>query len=67
MLGALDAMRDAQDGAGRAFGEVKRLTVYGYFTAEPVQKNILKTEMWPGRYDGCVGVVLQGSGSRGAR
>ena len=67
MLGALDAMRDAQEGGGRAFGEVKRLTVYGYFTSEAVQKNILKTEMWPGRYDGCVGVVLQGSGSRGAQ
>jgi hypothetical protein len=65
MLGALDSMREAQDGAGRAFGELKRLTVYGYFTSEPVQKNILKTEMWPGRYDGCVTVTLQGSG--GAR
>jgi glucoside 3-dehydrogenase (cytochrome c) hitch-hiker subunit len=59
---ALDGTRDASDGAGYAFNELKRLTVYGYFTAESVQKNILKTNIWPGRYDGCVGVVLQGSG-----
>lgn len=61
-LRALDAMRDARDGAGRAFGELKRLTVYAYFTSEPVQKNVLKTVMWPGRYDGCVSVALQGTG-----
>jgi gluconate 2-dehydrogenase gamma chain len=59
---ALDAMRDAQAGAGRAFGELKRLTVYAYFTSETVQKNVLKAVMWPGRYDGCVSVALQGSG-----
>ena len=64
-LRALDAMRDTQGGAGRAFGELKRLTVYAYFTSETVQKNVLKTVMWPGRYDGCVSVALQGSG--GAR
>jgi len=62
-LHALDAMRDEREGAGRSFGELKRLTVYAYFTSEPVQKNVLKTVMWPGRYDGCVSVALQGSGS----
>lgn len=61
-LRSLDAMRDAQGGAGRAFGELKRLTVYAYFTSETVQKNVLKTVIWPGRYDGCVNVALQGSG-----
>ena len=62
---ALDGAREASDGAGFAFGHLKRLTVYGYFTSELVQKNVLKTNIWPGRYDGCVGVVLQGSGSQG--
>jgi hypothetical protein len=61
-LRALDGAREASDGAGRAFGELKRLTIYGYFTSEPVQKHVLKTVMWPGRYDGCVDVVLQGAG-----
>ena len=62
-LRTLDAMRDARDGAGRTFGELKRLTVYAYFTSETVQKNVLKTVIWPGRYDGCVSVALQGAGA----
>ena len=61
-LRALDAMRDARDGAGRAFGELKRLTVFAYCTSEPVQKNVFKTVIWPGRYDGCVSVAPQGAG-----
>jgi hypothetical protein len=62
-LRALDGARDSAEGAGRAFAELKRLTVYGYFTSELVQKSVLKTNIWPGRYDGCVGVALQGSGT----
>ena len=64
-LTALDGAREGSEGAGYAFGHLKRLTVYGYFTSEVVQKNVLKTNIWPGRYDGCVAVVLQGSGSQG--
>jgi glucoside 3-dehydrogenase (cytochrome c) hitch-hiker subunit len=60
-LRALDGARDSSDGAGRAFGELKRLTVYGYFTSELVQKNVLKTNIWPGRFDGCVTVGPPGS------
>jgi len=66
-LTALEVARDSSEGAGRAFSELKRLTVYGYFTSEVVQKNVLKTSMWPGRYDGCVGIALQGSGRGGQR
>jgi hypothetical protein len=66
-LTALDGAREASEGAGFTFGHLKRLTVYGYFTSEAVQTNVLKTNMWPGRYDGCVGVVLQGAGSQGGR
>jgi hypothetical protein len=66
-LRALDASRDSSEGPARAFGEVKRLTVYAYFTSEPVQQKVLKTQMWPGRYDGCVEVTLQGSRPAGSR
>ena len=63
----LDGARESPEGAGHTFGELKRLTVYGYFTSELVQKNVLKTNIWPGRYDGCVNVAPQatGSGSHG--
>lgn len=66
-LRALDGARDAGEGAGRAFSDLKRLTVYGYFTSELVQKNVLKTNIWPGRYDGCVDVArpAPGGGSHG--
>lgn len=66
-LTALEGARDSSEGAGRAFSELKRLTVYGYFTSEIVQKDILKTAMWPGRYDGCVSIVQQGSARGGQR
>jgi hypothetical protein len=62
-LRALDGARDASEGAGRAFSDLKRITVYGYFTSEVVQKNVLKTNIWPGRYDGCIGVAAQPSGT----
>ena len=62
-LRALDGARDSAEGAGRAFAELKRLTVYGYFTSELVQKTVLKTNIWPGRYDGCVTITLRGSGT----
>lgn len=67
ILRALDGARDSSEGAGRAFSELKRLTVYGYFTSEAVQKNVLKTNIWPGRFDGCASMTLQGapSGSHG--
>jgi hypothetical protein len=67
MLRSLEGARDSAEAGSRAFTELKRLTVYGYFTSEPVQKNVLKTQIWPGRYDGCVSVGLQGSGSGGPR
>jgi hypothetical protein len=44
------------DVAAATFARLKVLTVYGYFTSERVQKEILKTQMFFPRYDGCVAV-----------
>lgn len=56
LLRALDAEREAETGAGHAFGRIKSLTVYGYFTAEVVQRAVLKTQMvFPG-YTPCAPV-----------
>jgi gluconate 2-dehydrogenase gamma chain len=66
-LRALDGARESSEGAGNAFGELKRLTVYAYFTSEPVQKNVLKTVMWPGRFDGCVDVPSRTTGAGSPR
>jgi hypothetical protein len=47
-------VRDDKSGAGLAFGRLKGLTVYGYFTSKPVQQDILKTQMFFNGYDGNV-------------
>jgi hypothetical protein len=54
LLTALDNARDAKSGAVLAFNRIKALTVYGYFTSNPVQQNILKTQMFFDGYHGNV-------------
>lgn len=50
----LDAKRPHKEGAGLAFERIKALTVYGYFTSERVQVDVLKTQMFFNGYDGNV-------------
>ena len=52
LLTALDGMREAKTGAGLAFARLKALTVYGYFTSQPVDVDILKTQMFFNGYQG---------------
>jgi hypothetical protein len=49
------ALREAGESSSRLFWpRMKGLTLYGYFTSELVQKEVLQTVISPGRYDGCV-------------
>jgi hypothetical protein len=52
LLTALDAAREDKSGAGLAFGRLKGLTVYGYFTSKVVDQDILKTQMFFNGYQG---------------
>ena len=55
VLLALDSAEKREPAtAESAYATIKSLTVYGYFTSELVSKTVLKTNVWPGRYDGCV-------------
>jgi hypothetical protein len=54
LLTALDGARTDTTGAGLAFGRLKALTVYGYFTSKPVQVDVLKTRMFFNGYQGNV-------------
>jgi hypothetical protein len=54
LLATLDAAREDAAGAGHAFGRIKSLTVYGYFTSQRVQQDILKTQMYFDGYRGNV-------------
>lgn len=53
-LTALDKARSDKAGAGHAFGRLKALTVYGYFTSEPIQHDVLKTQVMFDGYHGDV-------------
>ena len=54
LLTALDGKSGPEGSAESAFATLKWLTVYGYFTSERVQKEVLKTVVIPGRFEGCV-------------
>jgi hypothetical protein len=54
LLTALDAERREKSGAGFAFGRLKAMTVYGYFTSRVVDEQVLKTQLFFGRYRGDV-------------
>lgn len=48
----LDRPADRQAMEARAYSRLKGLVVHGYFTSERVQKDVLRTEIMPGRFDG---------------
>ena len=52
LLDSLDKPADRQAPDARAWSKLKGLVVHGYFTSEPVQKDVLKTVIMPGRFDG---------------
>lgn len=59
LLRGLDAEAAALRRAGQDTGKVwwatmKSLTLYGYFTSELVQTEVLRSPVIPGRFDGCV-------------
>jgi len=56
LLKTLDGKKGPKGSAEDAFGTLKWLTLYGYFTSERVQREVLKTVIMPGRFDGCVPV-----------
>ena len=48
----LDRPADREAPDARAYTRLKQLVVHGYFTSERVQKEVLKTEVMPGRFEG---------------
>ncbi len=54
LLTALDGRKEPKGTAEAGFATLKGLTIYGYFTSERVQKEVLKTVIIPGRFDGCI-------------
>lgn len=49
---SLEALSDRRSEPARTYWRLKDLVIYGYFTSEPVAKNVLKVEVMPGKFDG---------------
>ncbi len=56
-LMTLDGQKGAKGSAEDTFATLKWLTIYGYFTSERVQREVVKSPIIPGRFDGCVPVT----------
>ena len=52
VIEALESANDRRAEPNRTYWRLKSLIVHGYFTSEPVMKNVLKFEVMPGKYDG---------------
>jgi hypothetical protein len=49
---AIEGSPDRRGEPGRTYWRLKGLIIHGYFTSQPVMKNVLKVEVMPGRFDG---------------
>ncbi len=52
-----DGPRDVEP--ARSWWRLKGLVVHGYFTSEPVMKEVLKVEVMPGRFEGAAPVQIR--------
>lgn len=59
VMDALDKPAERTTPAARGYSRVKGLVLHGYFTSEKVQRDVVKTEIWPGRYDGSAPVPVR--------
>lgn len=57
LLTDLDSRDGAEGTPERAFAGLKSLVVFGYFTSEVVQRDVLHHNPTPGRFDGCVPIT----------
>jgi hypothetical protein len=63
LLLAIDGTKGPAGTAEYAWSTIKELAVYGYFTSEPVQKEVLRVQIIPGRFDGCIPVHSDAQGA----
>jgi hypothetical protein len=52
-----DMARDVEP--AKTYWQLKGLVVHGYFTSEPIMKEVLKVPVMPGRFDGAVPVKIK--------
>ncbi len=52
VMTALEQPSDRTDPAARGYARIKGLVVHGYFTSQQVQRDVLRVNVTPGRFDG---------------
>ncbi len=62
VMNALDTPYDRNAPAARGYARVKGLVIHGYFTSERIQRDVLKTEIMPGRFDGAADMPARNGG-----
>jgi hypothetical protein len=62
VMDALDQPADRTAAAARGYVRLKGLVVHGYFTSERVQKEVLRTQIMPGHFDGAADMPARNGG-----
>ncbi|MCA0377573.1 MAG: gluconate 2-dehydrogenase subunit 3 family protein [Gemmatimonadetes bacterium] len=62
VMNALDQPADRTTPAARGYSRLKGLVVHGYFTSARVQREVLKTQIMPGMFDGAAPMPVRGAG-----
>ena len=58
-LEAIESSKDRRSEPARTYWRLKGLVLHGYFTSEKVMKDVLHTEVMPGRFDGSAPMKLE--------
>ncbi|HVX40126.1 MAG TPA: gluconate 2-dehydrogenase subunit 3 family protein [Gemmatimonadaceae bacterium] len=67
-IAEIESASDRRAEPQRTYWRLKGLIVHGYFTSEPVWKNVLEVEIMPGKFDGAAPLVRAARGTEhGAR
>jgi hypothetical protein len=56
---SLESATDRRAEPARTYWRLKGLIVHGYFTSEPVMKQVLKVDIMPGKFDGAAPFVVK--------
>ena len=57
-IAEVDGKQGTRGSPEAGYTTLKGMVVYGYFTAERVMKEVLKVQVIPGRFDGCVPLAV---------
>jgi len=64
-IAALDGSTDRRTEPARTYWRLKGLIIHGYFTSEPVMKDVLHYEIMPGKFDGDAPMPLKSARATG--